>query len=106
MVELISITGEQYLALDTRRRGDTIIDFLMDEMDELRIRMLVSKLEARLALREIEAAALSREIASPLTSERRREDARECRETALAQGSTIRTELESLRKSHPGLARH
>jgi len=45
MVELISITGEQYLALDTRRRGDTIIDFLMDEMDELRIRMLVSKLE-------------------------------------------------------------
>jgi len=103
MVELISITGEQYLALDTRRRGDTIIDFLMDE---LRIRMLVSKLEARLALREIEAAALSREIASPLTSERRREDARECRETALAQGSTIRTELESLRKSHPGLARH
>jgi hypothetical protein len=45
----------------------------MDEMDELRIRILVSKLEARLALREIEAAALSKEIASPVTSERRRE---------------------------------
>jgi hypothetical protein len=78
----------------------------MDDMDELRIRMLVSKLEARLALCEIEAAALTKEIASPLTSERRREQANESRETALAQGRAIWTELESLRSSYPDVARH
>lgn len=78
----------------------------MDEMDEIRLRMRVSKLEARLALLEIEAAVLSREIASPLTPERRRQEAKESRDTALAQGRTIMTELESLRKSYPGLARH
>ena len=78
----------------------------MDQMNEVRLRMRVSKLEARLALVEIETAALSREIASPLTSERRRAEAKECRDTALARGSTIRTELENLCKSYPGLARH
>ena len=76
----------------------------MDDMDELRIRILVSKLEARLALREIEAAALTKELASRLTSERRREQANESRQTALAQRRTIRTELESLRSSYPDVA--
>ena len=71
-------------AFHIHRGGDTIIVILMDEMDEIRLRMRVSRLEARLALLEIEAAALSREIASPLTSERRREEATECRDTALA----------------------
>jgi len=33
----------------------------MDEMDELRVRMLVSKLEARLALREIEVAEIDQQ---------------------------------------------
>ena len=78
----------------------------MEDMDELRIRMLVSKLEALLALREIEAAALTKEIASPLTPEMRREQANESRETALAQGRSIRTELESLRRSYPDVTRH
>ena len=49
----------------------------MDQMNEVRLRMRVSKLEARLALLEIEAAALSREIASSLTpkgAERKRKN--------------------------------
>src|SRR5579863_7622762 len=49
-------------ALLIHRHGSTIINLLMDDMDELRMRMLVGKLEARLALREIEAAALTKEI--------------------------------------------
>lgn len=93
-------------ALLIHRHGSTIINLQMDDMDELRIRMHVSKLEARLALREIEAAALTKEIASPLTSEMRREQANESRDTALAQGRSIRTELESLRRSYPDVARH
>jgi len=75
-------------------------------MDELRVRLLVSKLEARLALREIDVAALSKEIAPPLTSEKRREQAIESRETALVQASTFKAELESLRRSHPHLTRY
>ena len=35
----------------------TTIICLMDEMDEIHFRMRISKLEARLALREIEAIA-------------------------------------------------
>ena len=73
----------------------------MDDMDEIRFRLRVSELEARLALCEIEAAALSREIASSLTSEKRREEAIECRDTALAQGRTIMTKLVSPRKFVP-----
>jgi hypothetical protein len=40
----------------------------MDELDEIRCRMRLGNLEARIALREIEAAALTREINPPLTS--------------------------------------
>jgi hypothetical protein len=40
----------------------------MDELDEIRRRMRLGNLEARIALREIEAAALTREINPPLTS--------------------------------------
>ena len=40
----------------------------MDELDEIRLRMHISKLEARLALREIESETLAREIKSSLTS--------------------------------------
>jgi hypothetical protein len=49
----------------------------MEDLDEIRLRMKISKLEARLALREIEIAALNREINSPLTSLERRYKARE-----------------------------
>jgi len=39
----------------------------MDEMDEIRLRLRISKLEAKLTLAEIEATALTHEIASPRT---------------------------------------
>ena len=43
-----------------------------DELDEIRWRMRVSNLEARVELGDIGAAALAREVASPLTSEIRK----------------------------------
>ena len=54
-------SGRQY----NHRWVRTTIVCLMDEMDEIRFRMRISKLEARFALREIEATALTPEIASP-----------------------------------------
>jgi hypothetical protein len=44
----------------------------MDEMDEIQYRLRISKLEAKLPMRQIEATALPREIHSPLTSAPRR----------------------------------
>jgi hypothetical protein len=78
----------------------------MDDIDEIRFRLLISKLEAKLAMLQIEAAALSREIGSPLTSARRREQATDLRDTALTESSALQSELNALRKQFPDLARH
>jgi hypothetical protein len=68
--------------------------------------MRISNLEARLALREIEAAALSREIASVLTSASRRAQAIPSRDANLNEASLIRAELHEIRRLFPQLARH
>jgi hypothetical protein len=47
----------------------------MDEIDDLRRRMQVSNLEAKLELLEIEGSALLCEITSSLTTQNRREQA-------------------------------
>ena len=78
----------------------------MDEMDDIRLRLRISNLEARLALREIEAAALTREIASPLTSSKRREEVIQSRDAALTEASVINAELDEMRRLFPRLARH
>ena len=75
-------------------------------MDEIHIRLRISNLEARMVMREIEIAALSREIGSPLTSSKRRAEATERRDTEHEQWWQIKTELEALRKAYPGFARH
>lgn len=71
----------------------------MDDLDDIRYRMHVTKLESRLALLEIETAALAREISSPLTSSTRRAVAADTRETLQAEWSEIMEELQKLRKS-------
>ena len=78
----------------------------MDEMDEIRLRLRISKLEAQLALTEIEAVALTHEIASPRTLARRYDEATAHRDHAFAAASALRAELDSLRRSFPSLARH
>lgn len=78
----------------------------MDEIDEIRLRLRISKLEAKLALTEIEATALTHEIAAPRISGHRCDEATAHRDRALAAASTLRAELDTLRHSFPNLARH
>ena len=78
----------------------------MDDIDEIRFRMRISKLEAKLALTQIEAAALTREIRSPLTSALRRLQATYLRDAALAESKTLQANLDALRTQSPDLARH
>ena len=77
-----------------------------DELDEIRCRLRVSNLEARMELREIEAAALTREIASPLTSAARQTEALQRRTVLLAEASELKAELDQMRKSIPSWTRH
>jgi hypothetical protein len=78
----------------------------MDYKEEVRRRLQISNLEARLAMREIEATALSREITSALTFASRRAEATQLRDAALSEASVIKAELDELRGSFPQLARH
>jgi hypothetical protein len=68
-----------------------------DELDEIRWRMRVTNLEARSELREIEAAALAREIASPLTPATRRSEAIGRRDALLREASELKAELDQMR---------
>ena len=75
----------------------------MDELDEIRLRMRITKLEARLALCEIESAALTREINSPLTSFERRKEARKSLDAARSEQANLFAELNEMRSSYPGI---
>lgn len=68
--------------------------------------MRLSNLEARLAMREIEIAALGREIESPLTSSKRRAEATDRQDVERADWLRTKEELDELRRSYPRLARH
>jgi hypothetical protein len=70
-----------------------------DDLDDIRYRLRISKLEARLVLREIECAALIREINSPLTSSERRTEATEQWETWRDESLEISEELKTLREA-------
>ena len=72
-----------------------------DELDEIRWRMRISNLEARVELREIEAAASTREITSPLTSATRRTELIQRRDALITEVSELKAELERSRKSRP-----
>ena len=77
----------------------------MDEREDIRRRMRVSNLEARCELHEIEAAALVREIASPLTSAQNRGLAKIRLEAALAELAVIKAELGEMLRLFPHLHR-
>jgi hypothetical protein len=70
----------------------------MDQIDDIRFRMRVANLEARRELHEIERAALTREIDSPLTSAPARKTAMERRDVLLSEWAEIVQELQNLRK--------
>ena len=77
----------------------------MYELEDVRRRMRVSNLEAKLALFEIDAAALSREINSPLTSAKRRDEASRHRDFVLNEGAQVKGQLDEMRRMFPDLAR-
>lgn len=77
-----------------------------DELDEIRWRMRVTNLEARVELREIEAAAFTRELKSPLTPEPRRTELTRRRGAILAEVFELKAELEQMRRSFPLRSRH
>jgi hypothetical protein len=77
----------------------------MNEMEDIRRRMRVSNLEARCELHEIEAAALAREITSPLTPAQNRGLAKIRLEAALAELAVIKAELGEMLRLFPHLHR-
>jgi hypothetical protein len=72
-----------------------------NELDEIRWRMRVTNLEARIELREIDAAAFTREIASPLTPATRRTELIARRAATLTEVSKLKAELDLVRRSFP-----
>ena len=75
----------------------------MDGMDEIRLRMHISKLEAQLALREIECLGLNREIEYRLTPFKDREKAQERLDKAKDKYDQLKHELEQLRLVYPDI---
>jgi hypothetical protein len=67
--------------------------------------MRMSNLEAKLALHEIDAAALSRKIDSPLTSAIKRGEANRLRDLALTKVAQIKGQLNEMRRLFPDLTR-
>jgi hypothetical protein len=71
----------------------------MNDIEDIRRRMRISNLHARCEVHEIEAAALTREVASPLTSSQRRAEAIERRDAALTELFEIKAELDEMLRS-------
>lgn len=75
----------------------------MYNIDDVRRRMRISNLEARLALHEIDVAALNRELKSPLTPTSRQQEAFKRRDFALTEAAQIKGELDEMRRLFPDL---
>lgn len=75
----------------------------MYDIDDARRRARISNLEARLALEEIDAALLSREISSSCTSARRRAEVIRRRDFALIKAAQIKKQLDEMRRLFPDL---
>lgn len=65
--------------------------------------MRISKLEAQLALLEIESGALTREIKSPLTPFESKDQARERLRRAQDEWHQVKDELERVRFAYPDI---
>jgi hypothetical protein len=77
----------------------------MNHLDDIHRRLRISNLQARYELHEIEAAALAREIAYPLTFAKRRQEANEGRNAVLDELSVIKVELEEMLRLFPSMNR-
>jgi hypothetical protein len=82
-----------------QREFDATMIVSMDAVEDIRRRLRISNLEARLELREIECADLIRKIESPRTSLDERMDARKRRETVLSECSALRADLEDVKRA-------
>lgn len=72
--------------------------FHMDGLNEIRYRMRITKLESKLVFLEIEGAALTREVYSPLTPPTRRAVAIENRKAMQTEWLRIMEQLKRLRE--------
>jgi hypothetical protein len=75
----------------------------MDELNEINFRMSISNLEARLALVEVEIAALLREINSRMTLYPRTVEARESLDALRSKQASLVTELDQMRRAYPDI---
>jgi len=75
----------------------------MDGMDEIHVRMRITNLEARLALRKIDNNALTREINSPLTSFENRDQALKRLRRTMDEWHQANDDLERLRFVYPDI---
>lgn len=75
----------------------------MDELDEISLRMSVSNLEAKLALVDLDMAALEREINSRLTTQKRIIEARISLNALRDKRANLRSELIQLSRAHPDI---
>ena len=75
----------------------------MDDLDEIRFRLKISNLEARLALVEVEICALEREINSRRTSYERTVEARGSLDAARSEQANLLAELGQMRRAQPGI---
>jgi hypothetical protein len=73
----------------------TKIAVTMNELEELERRLRLSMLKARLALRELERLALTKEIESPLTIPERKTEAIARRDASLIEWAETMNELEA-----------
>ncbi|MGA8669684.1 MAG: hypothetical protein WB679_07400 [Terracidiphilus sp.] len=71
-----------------------------NELEDIIYRMQITKLESKLALREIERESLNREIATRTLTPDRHVEAIERRDELQTECAQLLTELETLRQSH------
>lgn len=71
----------------------------MHETDDIYRKLRISRLQARLEMREIERESLRQEIASPLTTAARKAEAIDHRDDLLTELSDLIEELDRLRNS-------
>ena len=71
-----------------------------NELDDIIYRMRITKLESKLALREIERECLNRQIATRTLTSDRHVEAKERRDQLQTECAQLLTELETVRHAH------
>ena len=73
----------------------------MDQLDEIRLRMRISKLEAQIELHEIDCAAWTREIDALSTTSERKNLLKIWRHKARGESASLTVELLTLLREYP-----